>query len=566
MADEQSYYVSWISIGTDPYPRGDPARRVRKVRREEFAWHVDGEGLKEDWPGVPVLRLPSGEWVADTGPNLAALLHPKSKIHERFPDLQAIYLLYEEGGREAEPVRAALQAALETICARRGLAHSAVRFVPIGGITDPTNHEQIMVGLRNWIRGEDDPFDLRSKGARARQRRIHVNIDPGTPADQLCWFLLRWSPILPDEPGTVMRFWKGDGGPVVGGYATDQERVPVREFPFNELTRFSPRLPTVEREAGPPGTVTPVNRWERKHPRYQELMTAIEKAAILGMPVLLQGPPGSGKTFLANHYHEHRQRSRKAHPPAGTAPATSGGKKYRTPERSPGGKKGGDREGKLVIVVLSEYANVGELKDMMFGWAGGAFPGAEPNEGFLGEAHQGTLFLDEIHHLDPSLRPVLLRPLNDKTYCRKGESDTTWSDFDLVLATNDPDRLRTFSADFLARIERIVLTVPSFHELQGCDEGREDLWAFWTATLQERCRQSQVTYSDPPGDCRAVLAEVLAQHPLPGNWRDLQRLADNLVFDLASVRAGRPASVLDWDPGTLHQAIGRTFPSAPAPT
>ena len=75
-----------------------------------------------------------------------------------------------------------------------------------------------------------------------------------------------------------------------------------------------------------------------------------------------------------------------------------------------------------------------------------------------------------------------------------------------------------------------VIRVPALREC------REDLAGFWMSIL----RQAQRTAEVDPDDWLALaehpaLLEVLRQHPLPGNLRDLQRLA---FHGLAALESG----------------------------
>jgi transcriptional regulator with AAA-type ATPase domain len=213
----------------------------------------------------------------------------------------------------------------------------------------------------------------------------------------------------------------------------------------------------------------------------------------------------------------------------------------------------------LVAVTLSEYSSLDNLRDTLFGWAERSWNLAyEAYDGLLGEAHNGTLFLDEIHHLDRSLQASLLGPLNNRRYRPKMAIYELATQFDLVVATNDPEWRDRLADDFRDRIERIVLEVPSFRSFQRT--GVEVLWSFWEWTVRQRCRECAITYTQE-GDwenCGEELRSVLRRHPLPGNWRDLQRLADNLLLVLVSGRDGQVPQLI-WSKDQLEVAIYETF-------
>jgi transcriptional regulator with AAA-type ATPase domain len=221
-------------------------------------------------------------------------------------------------------------------------------------------------------------------------------------------------------------------------------------------------------------------------------------------------------------------------------------------------------EGLFVKITLAEFADLDTLRDTLFGWAKGSWTGAEEAyDGLLGEAHHGTLFLDEIHHLDRKLQPLLLGPLNtdslgSRRYKPKMATYDVISDFDLVVATNDPAWRDRMIPDLQERFERIVIEVPSFRSFQK--DATQTIWQFWEFTLRRRCERCGLEYTQE-GDwkeCSQRLLELFASQPLHGNWRDLQRLADNTLLYLTDARDGRPTA-LTWNLLLLEDAIRRTF-------
>src|SRR5881394_2523359 len=77
------------------------------------------------------------------------------------------------------------------------------------------------------------------------------------------------------------------------------------------------------------------------------------------------------------------------------------------------------------------------LESELFGHTRGAFTGAvQSTEGKVSAASGGTLFLDEIGELPPAIQPKLLRPLQDRTFERVGETQTRAADVRILAATN----------------------------------------------------------------------------------------------------------------------------------
>jgi transcriptional regulator with AAA-type ATPase domain len=297
-------------------------------------------------------------------------------------------------------------------------------------------------------------------------------------------------------------------------------------------------------------------------PPFDALRQKIDQAALLGLPILLQGERGTGKTFLAQYYQDRRQEFRRQF-------GLLGGSDGQAAAKPPSGKKQGKggvwfprqtEDNRLVTVTLSEFADLENLRDTLFGWAARSWTGAseEDYDGLLGEAHGRTLFLDEIHHLDRALQAALLGPLNNGRYRPKMATYEILSRFDLVVATNDPQWRAALADDFRDRIERIVLEVPAFRSFQRI--GEPVLWRFWECTIQNRCRECGIEFTQQGEwpECCEQLRGVFRRHPLPGNWRDLQRLADNILLTLAAARDGRRPT-LTWRKHLLEHAIDETF-------
>jgi transcriptional regulator with AAA-type ATPase domain len=361
--------------------------------------------------------------------------------------------------------------------------------------------------------------------------------------------MLHWKGILGSPPGTFVKFIQGD----TGNYHDEESRTPVRDVPIELLSRFigktSPGASPAEPKEG-----DWVSLENLRGEPFEKLRQVIEQTALLGIPIVLQGERGTGKTFLARYYHERRQIYRPQPATRDGRPRTPSSKSFlRFPSNAPAGPEAPN----FVCVTLSEYADLHELRDNLFGWAKGSWTGAEEEyHGLLGLAHGGTLFLDEIHHLDRTLQASLLGVLNNRRYRPKGASCEVESHFDLVVATNDPQWRAKLADDFRDRIERVVLEVPPFRLLQRHDLA--DLWLFWEFTLRRRCRECGIEYCEAPEDCRALVLAALRHQPLLGNWRDLMRLADQVLLFLTAARGGRPTA-LTWNRDQLEKAIFQTF-------
>jgi hypothetical protein len=563
-SDERLYYLSWVDKRTDPFPQHE---RIPNDARADIV--LEGRHVEvlprghPEWPGVPFVKGDETA-VADgrmgvypwpglryehnsrpgrvyLGPTLSALLHPASPYND-LNKLQGVFLLYTAHAPDSPHER--LENLLRQLYRARGPAKllERVHIVAVEGVTNPTDHAAIVQGIEDWIR-RDDPFCFRKREGR-KPTRLVINLSPGTPAMHACWLMLRWSGVLVPSPAYHVHFVQGDGGLGDGS----PERSPLCDVCVDVLSHYRP--PAEPPPAAP--SETEEVRLEILGGPYEKLRQQLDQAALLGLPVLLHGERGTGKTFLARYYHE-RRRGRRSAVPAGLRPR---------PERDvPAGHwlPVQNEENSFVSVTLSEYATLDHLRDTLFGWKQGAWNLArEPYDGLLGAAHCGTLFLDEVHHLPASLQAALLGPLNNRLYRPMMAGYELYSAFDLVVATNDPNWQKRLSDDFRDRIERIVLEVPSFRVLQ--QSAVNTLMQFWDHVIRQRCRECGIEYTQE-GEwelCRRELEYLFRHRPLRGNWRDLQRLADNLLLSL-TVRRDGILPPLKWSREPLLAAIHATF-------
>lgn len=534
---DQAFYVSWIAKENDPWWGWNrPSNAADSSRQYRSA---------DDpvWPGIPE-RSVDDEVLIDTGPTLATLFHPNSRF-QNLDNADRFYLLYRSEPDDPEPYQKLQEVIAQIIAARTAqgaeIDDSKIVFVPIEGIENPTDHEQIIVALRQWMReSRDDPFGFQREIRNNKSRLITVNLSPGTPAMHASWLLLSWSGALGMPPDTVLTFIQGDGGIRSQSYRNENERRPIIDVQVDQLSRMLP-LPRRTTDDEQPPAPEFLTLGEIRHPLFASLRQQIHKAALLGLPIVLEGRRGTGKTMLAKYYHDRRQEFRAQQP---SSQQEEPPKDVRIPNKS----------GSFVPVTLSEFEGGEHLRAALFGWKKGSFTGAiEESLGWLGEAHLGTLLLDEIHHLEKQLQAVLLRPLNRGRYRPRGADIDVYSDFDLVVATNRVDWEDTLADDFRDRIKRIVLHVPSFDEIKESDPQGDVIWQFWEFTLRQRCHNCGVEYVPPPDECAEELRGWFLHSPLSGNWRDLQRLADHVLLRLVQEQAGRPTP-LQWELAPLKDA------------
>ena len=120
----------------------------------------------------------------------------------------------------------------------------------------------------------------------------------------------------------------------------------------------------------------------------KSLKEAVEKCKLSaaypkrGMPILLFGASGVGKSLLAEYIYQYAKSI------------------HAIPEDAP-----------FVVLNCADYANNKELlSSVLFGYKKGAFTGAvKDTKGMIEEADQGYLFLDEVHRLSPEGQEKLFR-------------------------------------------------------------------------------------------------------------------------------------------------------------
>ncbi|MHC4781103.1 MAG: sigma-54 interaction domain-containing protein, partial [Planctomycetota bacterium] len=163
----------------------------------------------------------------------------------------------------------------------------------------------------------------------------------------------------------------------------------------------------------------------------------LELAAESDVTVLITGESGTGKELAAQAVHEGSARVK----------------------------------GPFVAVNCSALPET-LLESELFGHTRGAFTGAVKDKaGRFEVAHGGTLFLDEIGDISPLIQLKLLRAIQEKTFERVGESDTTTVDVRIIAATNrnlnDLVQQGLFREDLFFRIHVFPIQLPPLRERRG---------------------------------------------------------------------------------------------------
>ena len=216
-----------------------------------------------------------------------------------------------------------------------------------------------------------------------------------------------------------------------------------------------------------------------RSPAMHRLRVDIVRYGALKLPVLIEGPTGSGKELVARGLHIASRRS-----------------------------------GALVAFNICALPDT-MFEDALFGHVKGAFTGASSDAlGYLAEANGGTVVLDEINGLSQVAQAKLLRAIETGEYRPVGARRDRISDFRLVSTSNanlvDAVSVGQFRSDLYFRLSGLTLSVPSLRHRLG---DMPDLVQHFFGDFGE-------------GGCvlTADAMEALAAHTWPGNVRELRHV------------------------------------------
>ena len=231
-------------------------------------------------------------------------------------------------------------------------------------------------------------------------------------------------------------------------------------------------------------------------PESLSVLALAERLAASNIPVLINGPTGTGKEVLSRYIHA----------------------------RSP-------RAGKPFIAVNCAAMPETMLEAMLFGHQKGAFTGAAAaSEGFFRAADGGTLLLDEIAEMPLALQAKLLRALQEGEVVPVGASHPIKVDVRIIACANRDLPLEVqegrFRADLFYRLNVFPLA------LRPLRERPEDVAPLAFALLLRHApAEGRIPWLS------ATALDLLSTHGWPGNVRELENVIRRALL-LAGGEAG----------------------------
>ncbi|TNF32992.1 MAG: sigma-54-dependent Fis family transcriptional regulator [Deltaproteobacteria bacterium] len=401
------------------------------------------------------------------GPTLTLMADPESPYKGRIDDVVVF--------RQAGPKAADHTRVYEELVAALEEHEMAPRLHPVlWDHDDPTDHAAIYDFLRTEVPRIRRQF---------RDRELVIHLSPGTASMHTVWVLMCETGFI-SQPFTAVQSLRP--GERRGRAPVNALRLGVDTF----FKRWQETKPAAARLDDHQSLWDPS---QFRSTKMRALYDEARRAARLKIPVLILGERGTGKTTLASWI------------------------RLKSPFRKSA------LDSAWPAVPCGQYTNE-TMRAELFGYRKGAFTGATTHKaGLLAEASGDTLFLDEIGDVSKDLQRLLIKVLEDGTFQPVGSTKVERTDVRLLTATNLPDNeLRgRLDADFLDRISAFTLTVPPLREIP------DELEWLWPNVLDEAARRAAAPtrYAQLPKRHHARFVSALQRHPLPGNIRDLFRVA-----------------------------------------
>lgn len=280
-------------------------------------------------------------------------------------------------------------------------------------ISDPWDFEDVYGSLFDFAKGYT--FDPDNE-------EYWIHITTGSHVAQICMFLMTEARYFPGrilQTSPPRRQTIGDSGT----YA-------LIDLDLSKYDQIAQRFSHEQLE----GVAFLKSGIATRNARFNTMIDEIERVAIKSKaPILLMGPTGAGKSFLAKRIFELKKARHQI-------------------------------DGKFVEINCATLRGEG-AGSTLFGHIKGAFTGASSDRpGLLRTAHKGLLFLDEIGELGPDEQAMLLKAIEEKRFLPVGSDHEVQSDFQLIAGTNrdlSKDVITgRFREDLYARINLWIYELP----------------------------------------------------------------------------------------------------------
>lgn len=284
-------------------------------------------------------------------------------------------------------------------------------------LRDAWDFEEVYAALFDFARSY--PFD-------PEREDYWVHITTGTHVVQICMFLLTEARFFPGRlVQTSPPRRQGPGEP--GTYA-------LIDLDLSRYDQLAQRFSREQVE----GVAFLKSGIATRNARFNTMIDEIERVAIKSKaPILLMGPTGAGKSFLARRVYELKKARHQI-------------------------------DGKFIELNCATLRG-DTAASTLFGHVKGAFTGAGADRpGLLKSAHRGLLFLDEIGELGLDEQAMLLQAIEDKRFLPTGSDSEVQSDFQLIAGTNrdlsEEVAAGRFREDLYARINLWTYVLPGLRE------------------------------------------------------------------------------------------------------
>jgi transcriptional regulatory protein RtcR len=375
-------------------------------------------------------------------------------------------------------------------------------------IRDPWDFGDVYSSLFDFARSY--PFD-------PDKEEYWVHITTGTHVVQICLFLMTEARYF---PGCLLQT-----SPPRRHAPNSPGNYTLIDLDLSRYDQIAQRFATAQQE----GVAFLKSGIATRNPQFNLMIDEIEHVAVRSRaPMLLMGPTGAGKSFLARRVFELKKARHQL-------------------------------KGAFVEINCATLHGDG-AGSTLFGHIKGAFTGAASDRpGLLRTAHKGLLFLDEIGELGLDEQAMLLKAVEEKRFLPMGGDHEVQSDFQLIAGTNRDLAVEVaagrFREDLYARINLWTYALP------GLSERPEDI----EPNLDYLLQQFSVEHGDAVRFNKEAREQFMAFAASPharwsGNFRDLSAAVTRMA---TLAEAGRiTTAVASAEIGRLQRQWRTLAPAA----